>query len=133
MKSKFLAVILSALTIPFMSCDWFRFKAEQPPSNPLIGTWHLDSLQIGKDSGIVYAFIAMAMQDPVGIDIEFRKDTIFTFTKNDIDTSFYRYDAEKNQLLPKDSSDYSYIVTNSTDLLITLQAKDSSVLFLKKR
>jgi hypothetical protein len=136
MKKITLAIVLIAsLSIIAISCDWF--KSDSKPvtsSNPLIGNWKLDSVQVGKDTTLGHALLLMAMhEDTSGIQIQFKPDTIFTHSKNDVDTTFYQFDDKNNLLSFKDSTEKPYHFIKLNDSLISLQRDDSSALFLKKQ
>jgi hypothetical protein len=136
MKRVSLAIILIAsLSILAISCDWF--KSEPKPvtsSNPLIGKWKLDSVRMGKDTSFAYALLFMAMhEDSSGIGIRFQPDTLFTYSKNDVDTTFYKFDEKSKLLSFKDSTEKSYQFIKLNDSLISLQREDSSAFFLKKQ
>lgn len=125
------AVVIASFTI--IACQWFASaKKEQPPS-ALIGRWHLDSLKPGKDSSLVYAFIGMAMNDSAGVDVEFRKDTILSFSGNTVDTTAYELDTDNKQIHFKDSLQETMLFTLVNDSLLSLTTKDSAVMLLKKR
>lgn len=125
------AVAMSTFTL--ISCQWFASSKKEQSTSSLIGRWHLDSLQPGNDSNMVYAFIAMAMNDSLGVDVEFRKDTMITYSGNSIDTALYQYDAGKQQLQVKDSTEETMAVSFLNDSLLSLTAKDKAILFFKKR
>lgn len=127
------AFVVAIATISIFSCKWFASSKEEQTESPLYGRWHLDSLEAGNDSSIIYAFIGMAMKDSAGIDVEFRKDTVLTFSGNSIDTSLYHYDTGKQQLLINDSTKETMTVSQLNDSLLSLKTKDSAILFFKKR
>jgi len=136
MKKATIAIVLVAsLSIIAISCDWFKSEAKPVTSpNPLIGTWKLDSVQMGKDTTPGQALLLMAMQaDSSGIQFQFKLDTVFTRSKNDVDTALYKFN-EKNSLLSfRDSVATPFHFVKLNDSLISLQGNDSSVLFLKKQ
>ena len=83
MKKGFLAIIaIAAISIATISCDWFGASAKTSTSsvNSLIGEWKIDSVQLGKDTSLAYAFLAMALdKDSGNVKFQFTKDTIFYF------------------------------------------------------
>ena len=136
MKKVSLAILLIAsLSIIAISCDWF--KSDSKPitsSNPLIGNWKLDSVQVGKDTTLGYALLLMAMhQDSSDLHFQFKPDTIFTHSTNDVDTTLYRFDEKNNLLSFIDSTEKPYHFIRLNDSIVSLQRDDSSALFLKKQ
>ena len=127
------AFVVAIASFTVLSCKWFANAETEKPASSLTGRWYLDSLTAGKDSSIVYAFIGMAMEDSSGVEVDFREDTVFTFSGNHIDTSLYQYDADKQQLLIKDSTAETMTVSRPTDSTLSLTTKDQAVIFLKKR
>ena len=125
------AVAITTFTI--ISCQWFTSSKKEQTASPLIGRWHIDSLQPGSDSNLVYAFVAMAMKDSAGVDVEFRKDTVLIFSGNTTDTALYQFDTTKHQLLIKDSTEEVMAVSQLNDSLLSLTTNDKWVLFFKKR
>jgi hypothetical protein len=73
------------------------------------------------------------MNDSSGVDVEFRKDTVLTFSGHTIDTAMYQYDTAAQQVLIKDSLAETLSVVQLNDSLLFLKAKDNALLFLKKR
>lgn len=134
MKIKSLSIVfVIAASFLSASCHWFSSDKKVETTNPLIGEWQLDSLHAGNDSSLAYVFIGMAMKDSAGLQLLFTKDTLFTLSGNSIDTSLYKYDDEKKMLIPQEAVDQTYIVSASEDSTITLQGKDSSAFFLRKK
>lgn len=136
MKTKSIAAFIAAAAIiTILSCNWFQSKKEKvETSNPLIGKWQLDSVKIGKDSSLAYAFLLMAMnEDSSGIQLVFAEDSLFTFSNTGTDTTLYNFEEKQKQLTIKDSIPYLYSFEKINDSLIALtSAKDSLVLYLKK-
>jgi|GEM_PF-4576704 len=126
------AFAVAIATFSVISCQWFASSKKEQTTPSLIGRWHLDSLNAGNDSSIVYAFIAMAMKDSSQIEVEFRGDTVLTFSGNNIDTSLYQYDVTRQQLLIKDSLQETLHVSRQNDSTLSLTTKDNAVLFFKK-
>lgn len=130
MKIKILVAFVATAVFLFLSCNWFR-SGKKNVSNPLIGEWKLDSVTFSKDSSPGYFLIA-ATHDSVGTNVSFTKDTVFTRSKDHIDTVGYFFDAKTNQLTMEDSSQtFTFVKVN--DSLISLTTKDSTVLFLQKK
>lgn len=132
MKIKIFVALIATATIIFLSCNWFRSK-KKDVSNPLVGEWMLDSIKAGKDTSIANFLVTVAMKDSAGVDISFTKDSIFTHSKDAVDTVEYSFDEKANQLNIKDSANQSFAYNKLNDSLITLTTKDSAVLFLLKR
>jgi hypothetical protein len=132
MKIKIFVALIATATIIFLSCNWFRSKKKEV-SNPLVGEWKLDSIKAGKDTSVVHFLVAAAMQDSGGVNISFTKDSIFTNSKDAIDTVGYSFDEKANQLNIKDSTNQSFAYNKVNDSLIALTTKDSAVLFLQKK
>ena len=132
MKIKILVAFVATATIIFLSCNWFRSKKKEI-SNPLVGAWKLDSVKDGKDTGVLYYLIAPAAIDFNGINVTFTKDSVFTQSKNAVDTVGYSFDEKTNQLTIKDSTNPGFAYNKVNDSLITLTSKDSTVLFLQKK
>jgi hypothetical protein len=130
MKIKVLVAFIATATIIFLSCNWFRSKKKEA-SNPLIGEWKLDSVGFPRDSNFTNFFLA-GMSKPDSVEVSFTKDTVFTRTKDHVDTAGYAFDAKTNQLTTKDSSQtFTFVKVN--DSLISLTTKDSTILFLQKK
>lgn len=135
MKIKSLAAfIIAAAVIVFISCNWLTAK-ENKTTNPLIGSWKMDSLKVGKDSSFInYLLLASIEKDTSSIDFRFSQDTLFTHSQNDVDTTFYRFDEKLKRLLAKeDSIETVYSFSRINDSIITLTSQDSSMIFLKKK
>ena len=135
MKSNFLRFILFlASLLSLSSCQWFSADKQKQQTNPLLGEWQLDSLRVGNDSNnIAYLFVAMEMKDSAGLKFRFAQDTLFTISKNNVDTNYYKYDGDKRTMIPQDATDQVYTVTTVGESGIALQAKDSSAFFLRKQ
>lgn len=132
MKIKILVAFIAAATIIFLSCNWFRSKKKKI-SNPLVGEWILDSTKAKQDTGLVHFLIAAVMKDAVGLNFSFTKDSIFTHSKDAVDTVGYSFDEKANQLSIKDSDNQSFVFAKLNDSLISLTSSDSVVLFLRKK
>jgi hypothetical protein len=132
MKIKIFVALIATATIIFLSCNWFRSKKKEV-SNPLVGEWKLDSIKTGNDTSAVHFLIAAVMKDSSGVDISFTKDSIFTHSKDAVDTVGYSFDEKANQLSIKDSINQSFAFAKLNDSLITLTSKDSAVFFLQKK
>lgn len=131
MKIKIYAALIAAASIALFSCDWFSKKTKK--SNPLIGNWKLDSIDVGKDSSLVHAFVAIAIkEDSNAMELKFTQDS-FLISGNKPDTAKYWFNEKSNQLVVKESTDELYSYHRINDSTVSLTAKDSSVLFLKKR
>jgi hypothetical protein len=137
MKKGFLAIIaIAAISIATTSCDWFGASSKTSTSsvNPLIGKRQLDSLLLGKDTPLRHAFIATAMhRDLSCITFRFTQDTIFTFSKDDVDATLYRFDEISKQLQVRDSTEKPYLFARLTDSTIALRRSDSTAIILKKQ
>jgi hypothetical protein len=129
MKIKTLFALIATAAIVFISCNWFRSKKKEV-SNPLVGEWKLDSIQFAKDSNVT-SFLFVGVK-PDSLEVSFTKDTVFTRTKDHVDTMKYAFDTKTNQMMIEDSSQiFNFVKVN--DSLITLMAKDSTTLFLQKK
>ncbi len=132
MKKTKTAAIAAAFLLILSSCNWFR--SAEAPAHPLTGKWQLDSVSIGRDSNIVYAFLlASAMSDSSGIEFNFEKDSLFTSDGRSTDTAFFSFDEKENKLLIKDSIPQPYVFTRLEDSVVSLTASDSTVLFLRRK
>lgn len=131
MKTRFFLAFAATASLIVLSCNWFGPKKTE--ANPLVGEWKLDSVKIGKDTSLAYFFMAMAMHDSGGIDVSFTKDTIFSRSKEDVDTTAYTFDEKNSQVVTKDSTDNIFSFARVNDSLVTLTGKDSAVLFLHKK
>lgn len=129
MKIKIIVALIATATIVFISCNWFRSKKKEV-SNPLVGEWKLDSVKFAKDSNFASFFFAGI--NPDSLEVSFTKDTVFSRTKDHVDTMKYVFDTKTNQMMIEDSSQaFNFVKLN--DSLITLTAKDSTTLFLQKK
>ncbi|MER3471708.1 MAG: hypothetical protein C4330_10380 [Chitinophagaceae bacterium] len=127
MKIKILSAFAIAIFV-FPSCNWLKQK-----TNPLVGSWKIDSLNITKDSNsIVYLLLVMAKQsDTTKADLAFTNDSVVLFTRDGIERTPYVFTAP-DQLIFKDSTKEQFTVQKISDSLITVTSKDSTVLYLKK-
>ncbi len=130
MKIKIFVAFIATATIIFLSCNWFRSK-KKDVSNPLVGEWKLDSVKLAKDSNFT-SFAFAGVSKPDSVEVSFTKDTVFTHTKDHVDTVGYSFDAKTNQLTIKDSSQI-FAFTRMNDSLVSLTGKDSTILFLLKK
>lgn len=129
MKIKIFVALIATAAIVFISCNWFRSKKKEV-SNPLVGEWKLDSVKFAKDSN--FTSFLFAGVKPDSLEVSFTKDTVFTRTKDHVDTMKYVFDAKTNQMFTEDSSQtFAFVKVN--DSLVTLMSKDSGILFLQKR
>lgn len=132
MKKTKTAAIGAAFLLILSSCNWFR--SAEAPAHPLTGQWKLDSVSVGRDSNIVYAFLlASAMEDSSGIEFSFGKDSLFTSDGRSTDTAFFSFDEKESKLLIKDSIPQPYVFTRLADSVVSLTAGDSTVLFLRRK
>jgi hypothetical protein len=134
MKSKFMAALIAAAGIVLLSCNWFTQIKE--PANPLIGKWNLDSVSTtARDSGLGLAIALWAIkEDSSRVIVDFRKDTVFSITSADTDTVFYRWDEMNKQIITKYPSNTDTLLFEKlNDSLIRFTAKDSTVLYLKRK
>lgn len=130
MKIKIFVALVATATIIFLSCNWFRSKKKEV-SNPLVGEWKLDSIKFAKDSNFT-SFLFAGVNKPDSVEVSFTNDTVFTRAKDHVDTMKYAFDAKTNQMIAEDSSQtFAFVKVN--DSLITLTAKDSTILFLQKK
>jgi hypothetical protein len=65
--------------------------------------------------------------------LSFTKDSVFSHSIYSTDKVEYSFDKKANQLKIKDSVDQSFAYNKVNDSLITLTAKDSAILFLRKK
>lgn len=134
MKPNKLAALVAVVLISCSSCNLFTGK-QASSANPLMGNWKIDSIAPGSDStrlGIL--LIAMLLDDRAAYDLRFEKDTVTLFSKDSIpEKRPYAYIDSLHQMVLLDSSDERFVVTKLNDSTTALQAKDSSVFFLKKR
>jgi hypothetical protein len=134
MKRNNFAVLMSAALLVLSSCHFFTGE-QASVENPLLGNWKIDSIAPGGDStklGIL--LIAMALDDSAAYDLKFEKDTV-TFIGKDYapEKTPYAYIDSVKQIILLDSSDERFVITRLSDSTTTLQAKDSSIFFLKKK
>jgi hypothetical protein len=132
MKIKIFVALIATATIIFLSCNWFRSN-KKDVSNPLVGEWKLDSIRTGNHTNVMHFLIIAAIEDSAGVDISFTKDSIFTHSKDAVDTIGYSFDEKTNQLNIKDSANQSFVYNKMNDSLISLTTKDSAVFFLLKK
>jgi hypothetical protein len=130
MKIKIFAALAATAILISLSCNWFR-SGKKPASNPLAGEWKLDSIQSGKDSSSLFYFV-MIMTDSAGVNVMFTKDSVFTRSKDHVDSVAYSFNEKTHQLLINDSSQVlTYARLN--DSMISLATNDSTILFLQKK
>jgi len=132
-RKSVVAATLAAFTFVIASCHLFGLKPTDDANLSFIGRWRLDSISIGKDSNLFHALTLMAMKDSGGVNVEFRKDTLLTRTRNSVDTLLYSYDDNLKRINLKDSSEQPLIFVTKTDSALTLQGADSTLYFLKKQ
>jgi hypothetical protein len=132
MKIKIFVALVATATIVFISCNWFRSKKKEV-FNPLVGEWKLDSIKTGKDTNLVHSLINAAIQDSGKVNLSFTKDSVFSHSIYSTDKVEYSFDKKANQLKIKDSVDQNFAYNKVNDSLITLTAKDSAILFLRKK
>lgn len=124
---------VSALTVfLFLVLSCTRMKEDTSSiGNPLIGEWKLDSLAIGKDTSLASLISLIAMyEDPAGINFTFTTDSIFTYSKNDIDTVAYRFNKATNCIIIKDKACY-YIRLN--DSVSSIRITNADKFFIKRK
>ena len=132
-RKSVVAATLAASTFVIASCHLFGLKPAKDTNLSFIGQWRLDSMRIGKDSSLFQALTLMTMKDSGGVNVEFRKDTLLTRTRNSVDTLLYSYDDNLKRINLKDSSEQPLIFVTKTDSALTLQGADSTLYFLKKQ
>lgn len=130
MKIKIFVALVATATIIFLSSNWFRSKKKEV-GNPLVGEWRIDSVRFAEDSNFNYFLFAGGNKSD-SVAVSFTKDTAFTRSTDHVDTVGYEFDAKANQLIVEDSSQiFSFAKIN--DSLISLTAKDSTILLLQKK
>jgi len=132
MKIKIFVALIATATIIFLSCNWFRSKKKES-ANPLIGEWKLDSVKAEKDTNFVYFLLASAVKDSNSINFSFTKDSIYTYSKDDVATIAYSFDKKLNQVNIEDSSKQALTFVKLNGSLISLSTKDSTIFFIQKK
>jgi hypothetical protein len=123
------ALALFVCVVTFASCS-FSTKNKKIV-NPLIGQWKIDSVSSKNSNDLGALLLAMSLQDSAQYDIVFTPETLSVLQKDTIPKINYHFDDKKSELHILDNST-SYIFHHLTDCLVTLTAKDSTVLFLKR-
>ena len=130
---KFRALSAMAFCFILISCN-SNSSIKLDAAHPLVGKWRIDSVSPGKDSNLVYFMLLSSMiQDSLQTDFNFTKDTIFTYSEDDVDTSAYQFDEKKKQMKIADEPDEIYNYASVDDSTISLTANDGTILFLRKR
>jgi len=130
MKPKiFLIFILIAAAIYFA----YRMFSPLNDTSVLAGSWKLDSVKTGADSNLIYFMLLSSMkEDSTEVDFLFSHDSLFTFTGDQADTNTYSFDERKKEVTIKSDEKEVYTFNKINDSIISLTAKDSTALYLKK-
>lgn len=136
MKIKFSAILgIATIVLCLSACDWFG-KAKPETATFLEGKWRIDSLHSNKDSGdipMAYILLAVAQKDNGKLQLQFTKDSMFTWESNQVSERVaYTQDTARKVLVFKDSVAQVYRYQPVSDSLIVLTDKDSVLLYLKK-
>ena len=129
MKKIVLAVLLTAVII-WVSCN----QSPKPKSgNPLVGQWKIDSIATANNNLIGVMLLASTLNDSAAFDVSFTPDSVKLHQKDTITKRSYAFNTNTNQLFinDEDSNVLSYQVLDPT--YIKLTAKDSTIIFLKKK
>lgn len=137
MNKIILATAVAAMCITtVIACRWFETKkSADQVVNPLVGKWKIDSIATTNDSSSFgYLLLAMSLDDSLAYDVEFTKDTLIFYQKGGAtDKTAYTYNVSGSQLILQDSTREQFVFQKQNDSSATLAAKDSNVIFLKKR
>lgn len=125
----FLILILIAVAIYFI----YRKSSNGNDNSVLAGSWKLDSVKTGADSNLIYFMLLSSMkEDSTEVDFLFSGDSLFTFVGDDADTNTYSFNERKKEVTIQSDEKEVYVYNKINDSTISLTAKDSSSLFLKK-
>lgn len=133
------ATMLAVVSISLVSCDFLFGKKASVKTNPFIGNWRIDSLDLAKDSGnksvnyLGFILLTATKKDSAVLQYNFVKDsTTFYFTKNDSVKLAYAFDDNKKEITIYDSVPNICSYKVLSDSAISIMDKDSITLFLKK-
>lgn len=137
MNKIIIATAVAAICVTtVIACRWFETKkvADQVV-NPLVGKWKIDSIASPNDStSFGYLLLAMSLDDSLAYDVEFTKDTLIFYQKGGAtDRTAYSYNIPDSKLILQDSTQEQFVFQKQNDSSVSLTAKDSNIIFLKKR
>jgi hypothetical protein len=123
-------VTLAAFTAAFItlvSCN-----QASKTSNALIGQWKIDSIATPDNNLIAEMLFASILDDNAAFNVTITKDSVMLHEKDTVTKFSYTFDSLKKQLLLKEDS--TVLIYQPIDTsYIKLTAKDSTIIFLRKR
>jgi len=130
MKLKiFLVIIIIAAAVYLI----YRMMSPRNETSVLAGSWKLDSVKTGADSNLIYFMLLSSMkEDSTNIDFLFTRDTLFTFAGDEADTNTYSFNQRKKEVTIQSDEKEVYVFNKINDSTISLTARDSTSLYLKK-
>jgi hypothetical protein len=99
----------------------------------ITGSWKLDSVKTGADSNLIYFMLLSSMKkDSSEVDFRFTNDTLITYASGEADTTGFHFNARKQELTLENDEKEVFECDKINDSIISLTAKDSTSLYLKK-
>lgn len=132
MKRFSLLSIAVAISLFTLSCSRSSTKQQVSATNFLEGKWHLDSLKISSDTNIGHIIVLMQMQQPLGVNLQFRNDTLFALSQDGIDTTVYKLDPGTKEISFQGPKNTRYQICQLSDQRLTLQGANSAIFFLRR-